>query len=123
MSFDIYIGSEEVGNYTYNCNPMAALALNAITDGRAGAGDGSIDEIMGFKEKNPRSGLFAFQGAPAVEAAGLLSQMVAEMEANPAPYKALNPNNGWGDFDSFLDYLRRFRDTAIANPTDRIEIL
>lgn len=132
MSFDISIVNiegeeslwEDVGNYTYNCNPMFALALNTVTGGAANAGDGSIKEIMGFHEgpKHRGSGLFALSDAPCVEAAGVLGDVIAEMAANPEPYEALNPENGWGDYGTFLNFLRRLWALCVNYPSGRIAI-
>ena len=47
-----------------------------------------------------------YDGKPASEAAGPLTEAVARMEADPDTYRAMNPPNGWGDYDTALAFLR-----------------
>lgn len=40
------------------------------------------------------------------------------LEADPGRFRALNPSNGWGDYDSLLGVLREMRDAcAVEDPS------
>lgn len=106
MSYDVYLEpftSDDptapgwLGNMTSNVAPMWQLALNGVP-------------------------LKAFHRAPCVEAAGPLAAAVRRMEADPDTYRALNPPNGWGNYDGALRYLRTLAEACAANPACRIEV-
>ena len=50
--------------------------------------------------------LAEFEGKEAAECLPILLAAIDEMVAHPDEYKALNPPNGWGSYDSCLRYLR-----------------
>lgn len=66
-------------NYTYNIRPMTKKA-----------GLSSLRELDGLELP---------------EALEKLEGVIKEMESDPVGYRALNPLNGWGDYDSFLKLL------------------
>lgn len=51
--------------------------------------------------------LAAFDGDPAGECAPLLRAAIEVMESEPATFRAMNPPNGWGDYDDVLEELKR----------------
>ena len=57
-----------------------------------------------------------FDGAPAVEACGILRDGQRDMEERPDVYKAMNPPNGWGTYEDALGFLRELADVCSANP-------
>jgi hypothetical protein len=90
MSYDIYLtidtgGSEpaclsdEDWNFTSNVSPMW----------RAAGAD-----------------LAEFDGKPAGECAPVVRAAIAEMEANPDKYRAMDSPNGWGTYDHLMPRLR-----------------
>lgn len=94
MSYDIWLeadmgGPERVAigsldwNYTSNVAPMWRKAM-PDTEGLAG-----------------------FDGMRAKHALPILECGIAAMEADPEAYRAMNPANGWGEFDSQLEALGR----------------
>ena len=98
MSYDVYIvidtgAAEPVEvfwrNYTSNCGPMWRHAGADLQD---------------------------FNGAPCTEAVGPLAEAVKRMEADPDTYRAMNPANGWGDYESCLEFMRDIA-TACAEHT------
>lgn len=103
VSFRIDVGAgnqreaEDAGNMTYNVSPMYYEALG---------GDG----LRGL------DGRLAWDALPDLERA------VADMEARPATYRTMNPQNGWGDYESALNYLRRIRDIARECPATTISV-
>lgn len=51
------------------------------------------------------------------EGARFLADIVEALEANPDRYRAMNPANGWGDYDSLVEKLRSMRDAVPEFPT------
>lgn len=107
MSYDIYLrvdagGPEPVEaywrNYTSNCSGMWDMA-SPVTDGLRG-----------------------LHGMTADDAARHLTEMIRKMCRNPEPYRAMQPDNGWGDFDSQLDMLQEFRDRCERYPLAKVHI-
>ncbi len=49
--------------------------------------------------------LVAFDGRVAADVLPALRAAIVVMEDDPATYKAMNPPNGWGDYDSCLEFL------------------
>lgn len=86
----------DIGNYTANVSGMWAEALGyrlaELKDETAGD---YVDDLI---------------------------RAVADMEANPVKCEAMNPANGWGDYDGALDYLRRLRDACAAHTKATIYI-
>jgi hypothetical protein len=84
---------EVVDGHTYNLTPMWRLA------GIVGEGTRDLD------------GRNAGQMAP-VLSAGLLDALRRKPD-----YEALTPDNGWGDYNGFIEILTRFTQLAWAHPT------
>ena len=83
-------------NYTYNISPMLArTSLRSLS---------RLDGVYG--------GL----------AAVALSSVLNEFDADPDLFRALNPKNGWGDFDGFRERLILLRDHLRANPEVRLKV-
>jgi len=51
--------------------------------------------------------LAAMKGKAAKEVRVILATAVRNMLAEPEKYKALNPGNGWGDYESCVMYLAK----------------
>lgn len=109
MSYDIWLEVDTGGpeparledehwNYTSNVAPMWRLAM-PDTDGLAG-----------------------LEGMQAGEAAKVLRLGIAHMENEPAPYKALDPPNNWGDFDSQLEALKQLMAWCERHPRAKVAI-
>jgi hypothetical protein len=102
ITIEAYTGRDwytvaEVGNYTMNVSPMWRDALG-----------GQL--------------LREYHEAPCSEAAGPLAAAVERMETDPDRYQAMNPPNGWGDYDGALEFLRKLRDACVEHPAGRIWI-
>ena len=78
-------------NYTYNVSPMFYEAM----------GEGGIRQLDGLT------------GAECLE---ILDSGIEAMAADPDKYRALNPPNGWGDYDSALQMLREMRAACVEYP-------
>jgi hypothetical protein len=82
-------------NYTSNCAPMWR---------KAGAD------------------LAEFDGKPAGECAPILAAAITAMENDPDTYRAMNPENGWGDYDSLMRALRRLLEGFRSEPHMRVRV-
>lgn len=83
---------EVVDGHTYNLTPMWR---------KAGVVEGSTSDL---------GGLTTAEVAPC-----LLSALV-DVWSNEADYRKLDPPNGWGDFDGFLEILTRLTRLCHAHP-------
>ena len=63
-----------------------------------------------------------FQGKYAGNVLHLLDKAIAEMETNPEPYRALNPDNGWGSYETCLEFLRNLRAEFGAHPKATVKV-
>jgi hypothetical protein len=86
----------DIGNCTSNVAPMWADALG--------------HRLADLAEKN------------AGESLAVLQRAVAVLEADPAKYEAMNPSNGWGDYEGAVSYLRQLRDACAAYPKATIHV-
>lgn len=95
MSWDADLTCDACGhaiveqNYTHNTNGMINVALDR-------------DEHW----------LDALNGATGPEGARLLDGIIKELESDPPRFRAMNPPNGWGSYDSVLPLLRKMRDAV-----------
>jgi hypothetical protein len=55
-------------------------------------------------------------GKTGAEAMMMLEPVVSYMEMHPAEMKALAPDNGWGDFQGALEFVRDILDVCAENP-------
>jgi hypothetical protein len=91
-----YASVFDVGNYTSDVAPMWDLAL-----GRP---------------------LYELHNWNAEDVVPDLDRAIAAMRAAPAVYEALNPSNGWGDYEGALAYLERLREGCVAHPKTYIRV-
>lgn len=87
---------DEIGdwNYTHNTSAMIYEALS-----RAG--------VALSKQERWYTRLDGMWGT---EGRTYLTTIVRQLEDEPATFKAMNPQNGWGDYDGLLRILREMRD-------------
>lgn len=87
MSYDIKLVDKnnnktmDIGNYTYNVNPMYKKALGS-----------SLSDLHGKSTK---------------EVLNLLENGVIDMKYHKEDYKKLNPVNGYGNYKGALEFLER----------------
>lgn len=72
--------------------------------------------VSGMWETALGKPLREFRDAPCVEAAGVLAAGVQAMERDPEKYRAMNPPNGWGNYEGALECLRRLADACCEHP-------
>ena len=109
MSYDVYgristgagefAEAFEAGNYTGNCAPMWRAAISGTFD-------------------SPQNGLASLDGSPCGSLVPVLEAALHHMDdpANRGRYEAMNPKNGWGDFDTARGYLRKILDGCRKHP-------
>ena len=51
-----------------------------------------------------------------------LATAIAAFEADPAKFQAMNPENGWGDYDTLLETLKEIHAKAVEFPSARWEV-
>jgi hypothetical protein len=97
VSWSVYLNCDCCGsslvdqNGTHNVNPMANAVL----------ADNDMDnEGTWWKQ---------LDGMGGPDGAHFLDVIIKGMEADPPRFRAMNPPNGWGDYDGFLDMLRKMR--------------
>lgn len=118
MSWDAYLTddrghSEGEWNYTHNCNGMANLALDAEYEQR-----GVFEEVFQVGDKPKHVTWWKLlDGMSGPAGAEFLDRIIRTMEADPEKYRALNPGNGWGDYDSFVKVLTEMRNAVPEWPT------
>lgn len=110
MSWDAtltYGGMFQDWNYTHNCNGMIGHVVDTLRPGardakRAETGYGSWWDLL--------------HGMNGEEGYKLLSQIVGGLSEAPAFFREMNPDNGWGDYDSLMRVLIEMRDASEAAP-------
>jgi len=55
-------------------------------------------------------------GMTGKESVSRIESFVTALEAEPERFKAMEPNNGWGSYDSFLKALKSLIEIAEQNP-------
>lgn len=56
-------------------------------------------------------------GKAGATGAELLDHVIRGLEADPERFRAMNPDNGWGNYDRLLEELRSMRDAVPEWPT------
>ncbi len=51
-----------------------------------------------------------------------LEEGLAKLTGCPTYYKVYNPENGWGDYDGFVDFVTEYLQACKDNPDAEIEI-
>ncbi len=97
-------------NYTHNTNDMIAAAYEAQTGKTTPQCGGSLGFAIGpaWWER--------LDGATGEDGQQYLASIITALEVDPDRYRAMNPPNGWGDYDQLLDILREMRDRVPAWP-------
>lgn len=61
-------------------------------------------------------------GKTAADCAPLLAAAVTAMEIDPAAYRLMDPPNGWGSYETCLDFLVSVRDACVEHPACTIRV-
>lgn len=55
-------------------------------------------------------------GMACADAAAVLRDAIARLESDPDRFRALNPENGWGRYETAIEFLRGFERLCGAHP-------
>jgi hypothetical protein len=50
------------------------------------------------------------------------TKAIAEMESDPERFRAFDASNGWGTYNDFLPWLKRYFEACIKNPDAIVEV-
>jgi hypothetical protein len=134
MSYDIFLNGipcdkcghtpsgPELPNPTYNLSPIFDLALTGEKFPNEGIGEAAV-VLLGVETDRPR-GLRVLSGKKASETETVLSAAVVRMTdaANADTFKALEPENGWGDLPGAVEVMRGLLAAAREYPDHIWEI-
>ena len=51
-----------------------------------------------------------------------LRTAIEAMKIDPDRFKEYNPDNGWGDYEGFLEFVSQYLEACIENPDAEIEV-
>ena len=66
--------------------------------------------------------LAAFDRCLALDCIPVLAMAIGKMESDPDTYKALNPPDGWGSYDSLMPHLHELLDAFQAAPRATVRV-
>lgn len=76
-----------------------------------------------YRAANPEHGFGNhWDGTPAQEAADRCKVILAAFGEDPAKYRALNPPNGWGDFEVAQAFIQQIHDACMAAPRATLRV-
>lgn len=75
-----------------------------------------------FMWRDAGADLAEMGGMDAPTAAGVLARAIGELETKPDVYRPMEPANGWGSYESCLDFLRSIRDACVAHPKASLRV-
>src|SRR5687768_13234721 len=129
MSWDAWLTddrghTEGDWNYTHNCNRMIRAALDdagfVLADSTTPCStyDHDTKEWVHHPDGSGRIPWWKhMHGMSGPEGAAYLDTIVRGLEADPDRFRAMNPENGWGDFDSLVKVLTEMRNAVPEWPT------
>lgn len=106
---------ESIGDMTYNVAPMYYRALEFAWKQINGKDYVPQGGDSGF-------GLRQLSGVQCANALGYLFVACAHMKNNPDEYKKMNPPNGWGSYETALEFLEKLRNEALNHLGALIEV-
>lgn len=106
MSWNIYLYDDHgdrdyEASYTHNVNGMIAAAYQAETGEATEQCGGPLGKAIGPAWWD------RLDGATGQVGRVYLETILRGLTADPARYRAMNPESGWGDYDSLVALLRK----------------
>lgn len=105
MSYDVYtiieldgekILCQEAGNMTWNVNSMYYACLKDM--------DVELESMSDWNNK------------PSNEILPHIEGIIRIMESDPNRFKAMNPENGWGNYEGALKWMKEIRIAILLSP-------
>ncbi|HUW00815.1 MAG TPA: hypothetical protein VMW08_00550 [Acidimicrobiales bacterium] len=93
-------------NFTHNTNGMIAEALQAATGETVEECGGPLGPVIGPAWWERLNGMTGPEGGE------FLDTIVKALMADPVRFEAMNPENGWGSYESLLKVLADMRDSV-----------
>jgi hypothetical protein len=103
-------------NYTHNCNRMIGAALLASEGVHTATASTLSDDHPVAKIIGP-AWFERLDGMSGKAGQEYLDKIIKTLKADPDGYRAMNPDNGWGDYDSLVKVLTEMRDAVPDWPT------
>ena len=69
-----------------------------------------------YREAMGEGGINQLHGKTGTECLELLQPAIEAMEREPAKYRAMNPPNGWGNYEGAFDVLRQLHVWCLETP-------
>ena len=93
--------ANEIGswNYTHNCNQMLACVVKDMGH--------TLEHTSWFE---------VLHGLNGKDGSAFLHEVVLRLEAEPNRFRGMNPENGWGSYDTLLSSLRAMLFASNDNP-------
>jgi hypothetical protein len=88
---------QDLGNYTWNVSEMFYAAFGA-------------------------DGLRTIEGKSGKDAVPIVRSAIAFMQDNGAAMRALNPKNGWGDYEGAIEFLKTILDGCLRHPKATVSL-
>lgn len=118
MSWDAYLvddrgHTEGDWNYTHNMNRMIAEALFSL----------GCENAFEIGSNHPVAKMVGppwwerLDGCDGPTGAKFLHELIGALDSDPEKYRAMNPSNGWGDYDSLIGVLSEMRNAVPEWPT------
>jgi hypothetical protein len=114
MSWDATLETTETiasFNFTHNTNGMIAAAYEAASGEQTPECGGPLGKIIGAAWWRK------LDGASGCDGRAYLDQIIKGLTSDPARFRAMNPANGWGDYDGLLGVLREMRNAVPDEPS------
>lgn len=116
MSWDVRLTDDRGhvefdANYTHNVNRMLSEALVAAGKDPAPDCEGPLGPAIGPAWWKRLDGMTGDEGCAYIDS------ILTGLRSNPDRFRAMNPSNGWGDYDSLVNLLCKMRDAVPEWPT------
>ena len=97
-------------NYTHNCNHMIGAVVEEL---------GHELETHWLIGHMGKSWFYVLHGMSGKDGHAFLQQILQRLQADPARFQAMNPENGWGSYETLLPVLRNMRQRSYEHPAAR----
>lgn len=100
-------------NHTHNCNQMANIVMREGWYKLASV----LEEKHWLIANVGTSWWKVLDGLDGQKSAELLDLVIVGLEKEPERFQAMNPENGWGSYDTLLEVLREMREQSQKFPS------